>query len=115
MIKNGSDPARPAWRRLYALLVLIVVIYLVGLMATPTAEQTHWLDLLLLLSIFGAMWGWVRANRAAIGRQEQQRRPHRSDLTLVFFALSPGEKRVRLASKARALNADDLVHLISKN
>jgi hypothetical protein len=116
MVKEGARPSRPSWRRLYAVLFLVVVMYLVALMTAPTPEQVRWLDLLLLLSIFGAMWVWVRANRAAIGRRDQQRRPRGTDVTQVIPFPSPVPSHYSLASRTpRPLKADHLIHLITNS
>lgn len=115
-MKNGGRPPRAAWRRLYAVQFLVVVMYLVALVATPTPEQVRWLDLLLLLSVFGAIWAWVRANRAALGRRDQQRRLRRTDVTQVILFPSPEASHYGLTSRTpRARKADHLVHLITKN
>jgi hypothetical protein len=116
MMKNGGRPPRPAWRRLYAVLFLVVVMYLVALMAAPTPEQVRWLDLLLLLSFFGAMWAWVRANRAAIQRRDEQRKPGGTDVTQVIPFPSPQPSHYSFGSRTpRALKADHLVNLVTKN
>ena len=115
-MKNGGRPPRPAWRRLYAVLFLVVVMYLFALVATPAPEQVRWLDLLLLLSVFGVMWAWVRANRAAIRRRDEQRRLRGTDVTQVILFPSPEPSRYSFGSRTRrALKADHLVHLITKN
>ena len=115
-MKEGARPSRPAWRRLYAMLFLVVVMYLVALMATPTPDQVRWLDLLLLLSVFGVMWAWVRANRAAIRRRDEQRKPRGTDVTQVIPFLSPEPSRYSVASRTpHPLKADHLVNLVTKN
>ena len=115
-MKEGARPSRPAWRRLYAMLFLVVVMYLVALMAAPTPEQVRWLDLLLLLSVFGVMWAWVRANRAAIRRRDEQRKPRGTDVTQVIPFPSPQPSRYSLARRTPpALKADHLVNLVTKN
>lgn len=115
-MKNRGRPPRRSWRRLYAVLFVVVVMYLVALVATPTTEQVRWLDLLLLLSVFGVMWAWVRANRAAIRRRDEQRKPRRTDVTQVILFPSPEASHYGLASRTpRPLKADHLVNLITKN
>jgi len=114
---NALRTARKSsWARLYAMLLVVIVVYLIALGAMPATEEHRWLDLLLLVLIYGVMWVWVHFNRAAIGQRDQQRRPRRTNVTQVIPFPSAEASCYSLAGRTlRALQAEHLVHLVNKN
>lgn len=71
MNAEGRPPKLP-WGWLSAMLGGIVVLWVIAVRATGGSEGDRWLDLLFLVLVFGVMWFWVGANRAALAQDNPQ-------------------------------------------
>ncbi len=54
----------------------VVALWVIAVRATGFSEGHRWLDLFFLALVYGVMWGWVQANRAALELGNQRRSCH---------------------------------------
>jgi hypothetical protein len=79
-------PPKPAWAWLYAMLVGIAAFWVIAVRATEGSEGDRWLDLFFLVLVYGVIWGWLQANRAALELRNQRRSRHRP-VRIIRFTL----------------------------
>lgn len=75
-------PPKPAWAWLYAMLVGIAAFWVIAVRATEGSG----LDLFFLVLVYGVIWGWLQANRAALELRNQRRSRHRP-VRIIRFTL----------------------------
>lgn len=103
MMKPSRATQKPAWGVLYAKLGGVVALWIIAMRATSKSGWDRWMDLVFLVLVFGVMWLWVRANRAALAQSDQHLVQGRSRVGQII-ALPHSEVMPRTGGNGSALS-----------
>jgi hypothetical protein len=74
LAKGRPSPAAPAWPSLIVILLVGIGLFALSDILTPEGALRPVTDSLMVVLIFGAMAGWVRANRPALAQIHERER-----------------------------------------
>ena len=93
------SPAAPAWPALIVILLVGIGLFALSDIFTPEGALRPITDSLMVALMFGAMAGWVRANRPALARIDE--RPHEGSLLEIRYVASERHPLWRAETKGR--------------
>lgn len=74
LAKGRPSPAAPAWPSLIVILLVGIGLFALSDILTPEGVLRPITDSLMIALMFGAMAGWVRANRPALAQTDERER-----------------------------------------
>ncbi len=78
-----------SWGWLYAVLAGLIALWVILIWETPSSAGDRWLDLVFLVLVFGVMWLWVWANRAALAQSDQYAFQRQSRVVQIIMSPPP--------------------------
>lgn len=67
----------------------LVALWVIVILVTPSSPGDRWLDLVFLILVFGVMWLWLSANRAALAQSHQHAFQRRSRVVGIIMSPPP--------------------------